>query len=91
MTPEAATPEASGTPMDLVGKTVRWGRDTRPGEWLTANVIAKNLLHGDTSWHGVCVDPGTFKHIKPGAPVRLEADAITVIDSEPVTEDEECE
>jgi hypothetical protein len=77
--------------MDLIGKTVRWGRDDRPGEWLTALVLYKNPIRDDTSYCGECIDPGTFTYIKPGNHVRLEPGSVTVIDSEPVTEDEECE
>jgi hypothetical protein len=87
MTSEAATPEASGTPMDLIGKTVRWEHN---GVWFTANVL--EWLPATQTWRGEVVDPGTFKYYEPGFISYFGVRRyLTVIDSEPVTEDEECE
>lgn len=85
--------------MDLVGKVVRWEWH---GEWFTARVTGR--VQGD-SYRGVVVDPGNRKvgvkdnvqlpepiPYKPGELVpNLLAHLCTVIDSEPVTDDEECE
>jgi hypothetical protein len=86
--------------VDLVGKTVRWTSGA-PGDdtWFTAEVIGG---YDDEfgGWDGMVVDQGTFRfRDAPGGLRRLgvdefvflQADRITVIDSGPVTEDEECE
>jgi hypothetical protein len=86
--------------MDLIGKTVRWTSGA-PGDdaWFTANVIGgyDEEFGGDD---GAVLDGGTFllrvlsselRRLRSGEIVFLHADRITVIDSEPVTEDEECE
>lgn len=74
--------------MDLIGKTVRWEFD---GRWFTATVRRRDSSSG--RYIGDVVDPGNF-----GEPMRsgyiagnLDPDFLTVTDSEPVTEDEECE
>ena len=83
----AATPPASGTPMDLIGKTVRWEHD---GIWFTANV--KEWLPATGTWRGEVVDPGTFRSYEPGFTSYFSVGRyLTVIDSEPDTQDPECE
>lgn len=90
----AATPVGSETPTDLVGKTVRWENpQVLPGYWFTARVLHANV-HG--GYVGVVVDIGTYydemADIGPGSEIDgLHPPYLTVIDSEPVTEDEECE
>jgi hypothetical protein len=81
-------------PIDLVGKTVRW-EDPNGQAWFTALVLRRHRKPG--MYYGRVLDPGTFADhpwdltIKPDAPVLLFRDMFTVIDSEPVTQDEECE
>lgn len=85
---EAASPmAASGTPMDLIGKTVRWESN---GKWFTATVTKFHPRLG--VWDCVVVDPGTFDFWKTGHPTYFGAyELVTVIDSEPDTDDPECE
>jgi hypothetical protein len=79
--------------MDLIGKTVRWEgkRDFKTSEWFTGLVVAP------CSWWEdgrvlLVVDPGTrYPPLRPDESVVVGIADITVIDSEPVTEDEECE
>jgi hypothetical protein len=73
--------------MDLVGKTVRWEHE---GRWFTANVTKFQPEVG--VWDCVVVDPGTFRFWEPGHETYFGVrELVTVIDSEPYTEDEECE
>lgn len=73
--------------MDLIGKTVRWQRSNA---WFTGVVQEWIGLSG--TWRCEVVDPGTFRYYKPGEDAFFAVrEFITVIDSEPVTEDEECE
>jgi hypothetical protein len=79
--------------MDLFDKTVRWEgkRDFRAGEWFTGLVV------GPCTWWTSgrvvqVIDPGTRQPpLAPGESVIVGAADVTVIDSEPVTVDEECE
>jgi hypothetical protein len=93
--PEAATPQPSDSPLDLIGKTVRWEDPGRRGDWFTALVLKRHRRPG--MYYGHVLDTGTFfaghpdLMYKPGDPVLLFRDLFTVIDSEPVTEAEECE
>lgn len=94
MTSQPATPGAS-TPMDLIGKTVRWANhEYYPGQWFTALVTAPNTWGG---FEGECVDPGNWRdrggfRWSAGQFIpNMRREFLTVIDSEPVTEDEECE
>lgn len=91
MTDEAASPRASGAPMDLIGKTVEWHHDGLygPKRWFTAFVTGRN---GD-AYVGTVVNPGNYgKGLAVGDEANnLKPHLCTVIDSEPVTEDEECE
>lgn len=82
--------------MDLIGKTVRWeGGPSRPGQWFTVLLRKRSTLEGD--YWGTVVDPGTYgqrdwEKLPLGEKVYgLDPALLTVIDSEPVTEDEECE
>jgi hypothetical protein len=87
MTSEAATPGASGTPMDLIGTTVRWESGDH---WFTATVV--KWIPETRTWRGEVVNPGTFRGYEPGGTTYFGVRRyITVLDSEPVTEDEECE
>jgi hypothetical protein len=80
------------THVDLIGKTVRV--DFTDGTWMTAHI------HGHSPRGafvvGTCVDPGTCRtwDDPPQAGDHLPSirpALCTVIDSEPVAEDEECE
>ena len=78
--------------MDLIGKTVRWevGSPRLGGHWYTATVISGY----DDEFDGYDVkvlDPGNRPDLEVGDMLLALADRITVIDSEPVAEDEECE
>jgi hypothetical protein len=86
--------------MDLTGATVRWTSGA-PGDrtWFTARVIS---AYDDEfgGYDGSVVDGGTFRirviageprQLRSGELVFLSADHITVIDSEPDTQDPECE
>ena len=73
--------------MDLIGKTVRWERD---GYWFTMTVTGRFTETG--TWHGPVVDPGTFGTYQPGETAYFHMrELVTVIDSEPFTDDPECE
>jgi hypothetical protein len=79
--------------MDLVGKTVRW-EDPSGRDWFTAIVVKPHRKPG--MYYGEVLDPGTFAAHRrdlfgPDGKVLLFRDLCTVVDSEPVTEDEECE
>jgi hypothetical protein len=82
--------------MDLIGKTVRWeGREKLAGQWFTARVISNY----DDEFGGYdlqVVDPGTFwptgyRRSDIGDILFVHLDWLTVIDSEPDTQDPECE
>lgn len=84
--------------MDLIGKTVRWeDREHRPGVWFTARVTGHGEVEG--GYEGVVVDPGnyslsSYSHwpFRSGDDVpNLLPELCTVIDSEPYTDDPECE
>jgi hypothetical protein len=81
--------------MDLIGKTVRWEDPSRRGDWFTALVLKRHRRPG--MYYGHVLDTGTFfaghpdLMYKPGDPVLLFRDMFTVIDSEPDTNDPECE
>jgi hypothetical protein len=77
--------------MDLIGKTVRWeGRTGMAGHWYTARVRGTYDAEYD-DWMVEVLDSGTREDLAVGTVLYASADRITVIDSEPVTEDEECE
>lgn len=85
---EAASPmAASGIPMGLIGKTVRWESN---GKWFTATVTKFEAAIG--VWDCVVVDPGTFHFWSPGHETYFSVySLVTVIDSETDTHDPECE
>lgn len=93
---EAASPmAASGTPMDLIGKTVRWETVKWGGMWFTARVFGE-FDDELNRWDGFVVDPGNYRMrnglgLHPGMFVGLDPECTTVIDSEPDTDDPECE
>jgi hypothetical protein len=83
--------------MDLVGKTVRWENRLRsPGPWFTAYITGPGST-GCDSYSGIVVDPGTYSSpsSEPWSPgdfvPNLVYEHCTVIDSEPDTQDPECE
>jgi hypothetical protein len=83
----AATPPASGTPMDLIGKTGRWESGD---SWFTATVV--EWIAETQTWRGEVVNPGTFPGYEPGGVTYFGVRRyLTVIDSEPDTQDPECE
>lgn len=83
----AATPPASGTPMDLIGKTVRWESGN---SWCTAEVL--EWIPETAVWRSRLVDPGSCEHYEPGSTAYFAYRRfLTVIDSAPDTEDPECE
>ena len=91
----AATPPASGSPMDLIGKTVRWETTKWGGMWFTARVFGE---YDDelNRWDGFVVDPGNYRmrngnSLYPGMFVGLDPENLAVIDSEPYIDDPECE
>jgi hypothetical protein len=74
--------------MDLIGKTVEWAVD---GRRFTA--IVRRRDHTSGRYVAEVVDPGNFgEPMRPGYIAgNLAPEFLTVIDSEPVTEGEECE
>lgn len=87
----AATPPASGTPMDLIGKTVQWEYEGQwlPLRWFTATIDSRA---DDGTYTGTVVNPGNYRGLTAGELVyHLKPGRCTVIDSEPDTDDPERE
>lgn len=81
--------------MDLIGKTVRWAsHGFYPGRWFTARVTGPNSWGG---FEGECVDPGNWRDLDGFAWTagqvipNMRPECMTVIDSEPDTQDLECQ
>lgn len=84
--------------MDLIGKTVRWENpQDQPGMWFTALVTDGSAMGG--SYTGTVIDPGNYRgRLWPFEPFEvgehvpnLVGTLCTVVDSEPITDDPECE
>jgi hypothetical protein len=102
VTSQSATPRASGTPTQTfhIGDTVRWcwTGDNATGQWFTARLTGYRPPEFPAGWAGELVDPGTFYgtpdhywHLDPGETVYLDEPSMVVIDSEPDTDNPECE
>lgn len=72
------------TPTGLIGKTVRW---QSANSWFTA--VVREWIQPSGTWRCEVIDPGTFTYYERGEDAYFAVRRyITVIDSEPDTDDE---